>query len=169
MQHAHPLLLPSVPSTLHFLTVAALVWTLPALLCVCMRVCVFCCWCLLQVTDIRLITDRHTKRSKGLAYVEFSKQEEVFAALTLTGQVRHAFFRVMIRGRTPRRQAAHKQHPKPHPQQPKLPGLQGQPSHRRGMPHSLLPGGAQRPDQTRMGVEPTHPLRVLAYRPCTRD
>lgn len=41
-----------------------------------------------QVTDIRLITDRHTKRSKGLAYIEFSKQEEVFAALTLTGQVR---------------------------------------------------------------------------------
>jgi hypothetical protein len=40
------------------------------------------------VTDIRLITDRHTKRSKGLAYIEFSKQEEVFAALTLTGQVR---------------------------------------------------------------------------------
>lgn len=43
---------------------------------------------LLQVTDIRMITDRHTKKSKGLAYVEFSKQEEVFAALTLTGQVR---------------------------------------------------------------------------------
>jgi hypothetical protein len=40
----------------------------------------------LQVTDIRLITDRHTKRSKGLAYVEFSKQEEVFVALALTGQ-----------------------------------------------------------------------------------
>lgn len=55
-----------------------------------------CCPCLstppalllrLQVTDIRLITDRHTKKSKGLAYVEFSKQEEVFGALTLTGQV----------------------------------------------------------------------------------
>lgn len=42
---------------------------------------------MLQVTDIRLITDRHTKRSKGLAYVEFSKQEEVFVALTLTGQI----------------------------------------------------------------------------------
>ncbi|KAF6259385.1 splicing factor, CC1-like protein [Scenedesmus sp. NREL 46B-D3] len=39
-----------------------------------------------EVTDIRLITDRHTKRSKGLAYVEFSKQEEVFVALALTGQ-----------------------------------------------------------------------------------
>lgn len=39
------------------------------------------------MTDIRLITDRHTKRSKGLAYVEFSKQEEVFIALTLTGQI----------------------------------------------------------------------------------
>ncbi|WIA17274.1 hypothetical protein OEZ85_014144 [Tetradesmus obliquus] len=40
-----------------------------------------------EVTDIRLITDRHTKRSKGLAYVEFSKQEEVFVALALTGQL----------------------------------------------------------------------------------
>lgn len=51
-----------------------------------------CCCCfhlhpLPQVTDIRLITDRHTKRSKGLAYVEFSKQEEVFIALALTGQI----------------------------------------------------------------------------------
>lgn len=39
-----------------------------------------------EVTDIRLITDRHTKRSKGLAYVEFAKQDEVFVALALTGQ-----------------------------------------------------------------------------------
>lgn len=38
-----------------------------------------------EVTDIRLITDRHTKRSKGLAYVEFAKQDEVFVALALTG------------------------------------------------------------------------------------
>jgi hypothetical protein len=53
-----------------------------------------CCavLCCAQVTDIRLITDRHTKKSKGLAYVEFSKQEEVFAALTLTGQVGRACF-----------------------------------------------------------------------------
>jgi RNA recognition motif-containing protein len=43
--------------------------------------------CVPQVTDIRLITDRHTKRSKGLAYVEFSKQEEVFVALALTGMM----------------------------------------------------------------------------------
>jgi hypothetical protein len=46
--------------------------------------------CVLQVTDIRLITDRHTKRSKGLAYVEFSKQEEVFVALALTGMQQRA-------------------------------------------------------------------------------
>ncbi|KAI8476998.1 MAG: splicing factor, CC1-like protein [Monoraphidium minutum] len=39
-----------------------------------------------EVTDIRIITDRHTRRSKGIAYVEFSKQECVFAALALTGQ-----------------------------------------------------------------------------------
>jgi RNA-binding protein 39 len=38
------------------------------------------------VTDIRIITDRHTKKSKGLAYIEFSKQESVFGALALTGQ-----------------------------------------------------------------------------------
>lgn len=58
--------------------------------CCCWLPSCFCLWCILvpQVTDIRLITDRHTKRSKGLAYVEFSRQEEVFAALTLTGQVR---------------------------------------------------------------------------------
>ena len=34
-----------------------------------------------------------------------------------------------------------------------------------------MPGGAQRPDQTRMGVEPIHPLSVLQpfEWPCTRD
>lgn len=39
-----------------------------------------------EVTDIRIITDRHTRRSKGMAYVEFNKQECVFVALTMTGQ-----------------------------------------------------------------------------------
>lgn len=39
-----------------------------------------------EITDIRLITDRHTRRSKGLAYVEFAKADDVFAALALTGQ-----------------------------------------------------------------------------------
>lgn len=37
------------------------------------------------VTDIRLIMDRNTRKSKGLAYIEFAKQEEVFNALALTG------------------------------------------------------------------------------------
>lgn len=40
-----------------------------------------------QVLDIRLITDRNTKRSKGLAYVEFARQEDVFNAVALTGQM----------------------------------------------------------------------------------
>lgn len=40
-----------------------------------------------KVTDIRIITDRNTRKSKGLAYIEFSQQEEVFNALALTGQV----------------------------------------------------------------------------------
>lgn len=39
------------------------------------------------MTDIRIITDRHTRRSKGIAYIEFSKQENVFTALAMTGQV----------------------------------------------------------------------------------
>ncbi|KAF8065916.1 RBM39 [Scenedesmus sp. PABB004] len=40
-----------------------------------------------EVTDIRIITDRHTKRSKGMAYIEYGKQEQVFLALALTGQI----------------------------------------------------------------------------------
>jgi RNA-binding protein 39 len=27
-----------------------------------------------EINDIRLITDRHTKRSRGLCYIEYSKQ-----------------------------------------------------------------------------------------------
>lgn len=40
-----------------------------------------------KVTDIRMIMDRNTRKSKGLAYIEFSKAEEVFAALSLSGQL----------------------------------------------------------------------------------
>jgi len=40
-----------------------------------------------EVMDIRLITDRHTKRSKGLAYVEYAQQEQVFLSLALSGQI----------------------------------------------------------------------------------
>ena len=40
------------------------------------------------VNDIKLITDKHTKKSKGIAYIEFSTQEEVFMAITtLNGAV----------------------------------------------------------------------------------
>eukprot|EP01026_Neomeris_dumetosa_P059119 TRINITY_DN5518_c0_g1_i4.p2 TRINITY_DN5518_c0_g1~~TRINITY_DN5518_c0_g1_i4.p2 ORF type:complete len:530 (+),score=86.01 TRINITY_DN5518_c0_g1_i4:141-1592(+) len=39
------------------------------------------------VQDVRIIIDRYTKKSKGFAYVEFSKQEEVLKAIQLTGQM----------------------------------------------------------------------------------
>lgn len=39
-----------------------------------------------DINDIRLITDRHTKRSKGLAYIEFAVQDSIYAALALSGQ-----------------------------------------------------------------------------------
>lgn len=39
------------------------------------------------VVDVKLITDKNTKKSKGFAYVEFSKQEEVLSAVSLSGQV----------------------------------------------------------------------------------
>lgn len=39
-----------------------------------------------KVVDIKLITDKTTKRSKGFAYIEFSQVEEVIAAVSLTGQ-----------------------------------------------------------------------------------
>mmetsp|Transcript_26889 Transcript_26889/g.58686 ORF Transcript_26889/g.58686 Transcript_26889/m.58686 type:complete len:583 (+) Transcript_26889:130-1878(+) len=40
------------------------------------------------VTDIKLITDKNTKRSKGMAYVEFKKQEDVITAMSiLPGQL----------------------------------------------------------------------------------
>mmetsp|Transcript_17252 Transcript_17252/g.51806 ORF Transcript_17252/g.51806 Transcript_17252/m.51806 type:complete len:577 (-) Transcript_17252:1395-3125(-) len=40
------------------------------------------------VQDIKLITDKNTKRSRGMAYIEYATQEEVFASLTLlNGQV----------------------------------------------------------------------------------
>jgi RNA-binding protein 39 len=38
------------------------------------------------VMDVRIITDRNTKRSKGFAYIEMSTQSEVAAALALQGQ-----------------------------------------------------------------------------------
>ncbi|GIL63854.1 hypothetical protein Vafri_17719 [Volvox africanus] len=38
-----------------------------------------------RVVDIRLIIDKNTRKSRGLAYVEFSKVEEVISAVALTG------------------------------------------------------------------------------------
>lgn len=37
------------------------------------------------VNDIRLIRDKNTKRSKGIAYVEFTTVEAAMAAITLNG------------------------------------------------------------------------------------
>ena len=41
---------------------------------------------LCQVNDVRLITDNKTRRSKGIAYIEFKDTESVQLALALTGQ-----------------------------------------------------------------------------------
>ncbi|GLC69827.1 hypothetical protein PLESTF_000884800 [Pleodorina starrii] len=40
-----------------------------------------------RVVDIRLISDKNTKKSRGLAYIEFSKVEEVISAVALTGNI----------------------------------------------------------------------------------
>lgn len=40
-----------------------------------------------RVVDIKLITDKHTRKSRGLGYVEFSKVEEVISAVALTGNL----------------------------------------------------------------------------------
>ena len=57
------------------------------------HICVFCfslfmrgtslCF---QVNDVRLITDNKTRRSKGIAYIEFKDTESVPLAMGLTGQ-----------------------------------------------------------------------------------
>ena len=42
--------------------------------------------CSLQVRDVRIITDNKTRRSKGIAYIEFEEVESVPLALGLSGQ-----------------------------------------------------------------------------------
>ncbi len=45
-------------------------------------------WCTTgPLNDIKIITDKTTGRSKGFAYVEFQRKEDVINALALTGQV----------------------------------------------------------------------------------
>lgn len=44
------------------------------------------CFTLPQVRDVRLITDNKTRRSKGIAYIEFADTESVPLAMGLTGQ-----------------------------------------------------------------------------------
>ena len=39
------------------------------------------------VSDVRIIYDRNTPRSKGMAYVEFADKESITAALELTGEI----------------------------------------------------------------------------------
>jgi RNA recognition motif-containing protein len=38
------------------------------------------------VQDVRIIKDTQSRKSKGIAYVEFEKQEQVVAALAKSGQ-----------------------------------------------------------------------------------
>jgi RNA-binding protein 39 len=40
-----------------------------------------------QVTDVRIIKDAQTRRSKGIAYVEFEKQESCPMAVAKSGQM----------------------------------------------------------------------------------
>eukprot|EP00967_Tisochrysis_lutea_P112972 scaffold178984_cov18-Tisochrysis_lutea.AAC.1 len=39
------------------------------------------------LNDIKIIKDKNTKRSKGIAYVEFQTVESAIAALSLNGQL----------------------------------------------------------------------------------
>ena len=39
-----------------------------------------------KVQDVRIIKDTQSRKSKGIAYVEFEKQEQVVAALAKSGQ-----------------------------------------------------------------------------------
>lgn len=39
-----------------------------------------------QVRDVRIISDRNSRRSKGIAYVEFCEIQSVPLAIGLTGQ-----------------------------------------------------------------------------------
>lgn len=40
----------------------------------------------LQVRDVRIISDRNSRRSKGIAYIEFVETSSVPLAIGLTGQ-----------------------------------------------------------------------------------
>lgn len=40
-----------------------------------------------RVLDVKLITDKNTKRSKGFAYIEYAQQTDVLSAVALTGQL----------------------------------------------------------------------------------
>lgn len=39
------------------------------------------------INDIKLIRDKNTRRSKGIAYIEYSSVESAINALTLNGQI----------------------------------------------------------------------------------
>lgn len=40
-----------------------------------------------KVLDVRIISDRNTRRSKGFAYIEYARREDIVNAMALTGQV----------------------------------------------------------------------------------
>jgi RNA recognition motif-containing protein len=43
--------------------------------------------CVMQVLDVRIIYDRNTPKSKGMAYIEMAQQTDIPACLSLTGQM----------------------------------------------------------------------------------
>lgn len=51
-----------------------------------MHVVLICLNCSSQVRDVRMISDRNSRRSKGIAYVEFLESTSVPLAIGLTGQ-----------------------------------------------------------------------------------
>lgn len=70
----------SDPWACHFLLLARALYSVPSVyVCVCVLV-----W--VQVRDVRMISDRNSRRSKGIAYIEFVEAASVPLAIGLTGQ-----------------------------------------------------------------------------------
>eukprot|EP00960_Hanusia_phi_P075461 768429-Hanusia_phi.AAC.13 len=59
-----------------------------------------------KVVDVRIIKDTQTRRSKGIAYVEFEKQEQCVAAVQMSGQLLCGFPVVVQASQAEKNQAA---------------------------------------------------------------
>ncbi len=55
------------------------------------------------VNDIQLITDKNTKRSKGMAYIEYKAQESVFLAISMLNGQLFMSMPLMVRPTSPAR------------------------------------------------------------------